>query len=55
MQDNGEDSTKENCRTSRKWGFLSSKQHGFREGQSAVTNLLEFYDKVSEILHERDR
>lgn len=37
-----------------KSGFLTSKQHGFREGRSTVTNLLEFYDKVSEILHERD-
>ena len=35
-------------------GFLQGEQHGFREGRSTVTNLLEFYDKVSNILQERD-
>ena len=35
-------------------GFLSEGQHGFREGRSTLTNLLEFYDKVSEILQERN-
>ena len=35
-------------------GFLSGGQHGFREGRSTPTNLLEFYDKVSEILQERN-
>ena len=35
-------------------GFLQCEQHGFREGRSTVTNLLEFYDKVSNILQERD-
>ena len=35
-------------------GFLSDKQHGFREGRSTVTNLLEFYDRVTDILQERE-
>ena len=35
-------------------GFLHCGQHGFREGRSTVTNLLEFYDKVSDILQGRD-
>ena len=35
-------------------GFLTNGQHGFREGRSTVTNLLEFYDRVSEIMQERD-
>ena len=35
-------------------GLLQYEQHGFREGRSTVTNLLEFYDKVSNILQERD-
>ncbi|KAK7066797.1 hypothetical protein SK128_022464 [Halocaridina rubra] len=27
------------------FNFLSVRQHGFREGRSTVTNLLEFYDE----------
>ena len=34
--------------------MISNKQFGFREGRSCVTNLLCFYDRVSEILQERD-
>ena len=34
--------------------LLSPGQFGFREGTSTVTNLLSFYDRVVEILQERD-
>ena len=34
--------------------FLVQGQHGFREGRSTLTNLLEFYDCVSNILQERN-
>lgn len=34
--------------------LLSPTQFGFREGSSTVTNLISFYDRVTEILQERD-
>ncbi|TOF82727.1 hypothetical protein CGJ15_26220, partial [Vibrio parahaemolyticus] len=33
---------------------IIDNQHGFREGKSCVTNLLEFYDKVTEVRQERE-
>ena len=33
---------------------ITNKQFGFREGRSCVSNLLCFYDRVSDILQERD-
>ena len=35
-------------------GVYSSSQFGFREGTSTVTNLLSYYDRVSDILQERE-
>ena len=36
------------------WGIITAKQFGFREGSSCVTNLLSFYDRVIDIMQERD-
>ncbi|KAK8748335.1 hypothetical protein OTU49_016085 [Cherax quadricarinatus] len=33
---------------------INANQHGFMEGKSCVTNLLEFYDKITEVRHERE-
>ena len=33
--------------------FFCEGQHGFREGRSTITNLIEFYEKVCDILQER--
>ena len=38
----------------REMSFFCEGQHGFREGRSTVTNLIEFYEKVCDILQERD-
>lgn len=34
--------------------LLTEKQHGFRERRSCVTNLLEFYERVSSDLEMRE-
>ncbi|KAK8747748.1 hypothetical protein OTU49_016574, partial [Cherax quadricarinatus] len=34
--------------------IINENQHGFMEGKSCITNLLEFYDKVTEVRHERE-
>ncbi|WP_340581658.1 reverse transcriptase domain-containing protein, partial [Klebsiella pneumoniae] len=34
--------------------LIKDSQHRFREEKSCVTNLLEFYDKVTEVRQERD-
>ena len=34
--------------------MLSEKQFGFRSGRSCVSNLLSFYDRVTEIVQERE-
>ncbi len=34
--------------------MLKDRQLGFRKGKSCVTNLLSYYDRVAEIIQERD-
>ncbi|KAA3669890.1 uncharacterized protein DEA37_0002748, partial [Paragonimus westermani] len=34
--------------------LINSSQHGFRDGKSCVTNLLEFYDMVTAVRQERE-
>ncbi len=34
--------------------MLTDGQFGFRKGKSCVTNLLSYYDRVSETMQERD-
>ncbi len=55
MKANGENYAKKACRTpGAKELLVSQHQHGFRDGMSCLTGLIDFYDQETRIRQERE-